>query len=338
MNILLTGGTGYIGSHTSVELIKAGYRIHIVDNLSNSSIDMLDRIEKISGTRPVFTNLDLTNQKDVKHFFERYNDFEGVIHFAALKSVGESVKMPLKYYNNNVVGLFNLLDSIKNHKINNFVFSSSATVYGTPEILPVTEESPIGHTPSPYGATKQMCERIIEDFTSSLATFEAISLRYFNPIGAHDSGLIGELPTGTPNNLMPFITQTASGIREKLSVFGSDYNTSDGTAIRDYIHVSDVAIAHVHAIRFIISNNENIHHKVNIGTGIGSSVLEIIRSFEKTTGIKINYHLTDRRAGDVEAVYADVSYAKELLGWKSIYNIDQMTKSAWIWEKALRNL
>lgn len=336
MKILVTGGTGYIGSHTVTELVKNQYDIHIVDNLSNSSLDMLDRIKKITGTRPSFTKLDLTNREEMTSFFEMHNDFDGVIHFAALKSVGESVKLPLKYYNNNIIGLNNLLEALNNHEIKNLVFSSSATVYGSPDILPVTEESPIGYTPSPYGATKQMCERIIEDFTLSKLDFKAISLRYFNPVGAHDSGLIGELPTGTPNNLMPFITQTAAGIRQQLSVFGSDYNTADGTAIRDYIHVSDVADAHVQAIKFLTNSKEAIHHKINIGTGIGTSVLQMIQSFERTTGIKLNYQLTDRREGDVEAVYADVNYAKKVLNWQSKYEIDHMTKSAWAWEKMLR--
>jgi UDP-glucose 4-epimerase len=252
--------------------------------------------------------------------------------------VGESVKMPVKYYENNVIGLCNLLTAIESNDIQNLVFSSSATVYGSPKSLPVTENSPLGYTPSPYGATKQMCERVIEDFTYANSNFKAMSLRYFNPIGAHDSGLIGELPTGIPNNLMPYITQTSAGLRDQLSVFGTDYSTPDGTAIRDYIHVSDVAAAHVHAIDFLTANSENKHYKLNVGTGIGLSVLEVIKSFEKTSGIKLNYILTDRREGDVEAVYANVSYAQDLLSWKAKYGIDQMTKSAWLWEKAMRGI
>jgi UDP-glucose 4-epimerase len=336
--IIVTGGTGYIGSHTVIELLNNEYDVHIIDNLSNSNISMLDRIEEITQKRPSFTQIDLRNKSKVVSFFESVSDIEGIIHFAALKSVGESVKMPIKYYENNVMGLCNLLEAIELNDIPNFVFSSSATVYGSPEILPATEQSPIGYTPSPYGATKQMGERIIEDFTHSRPNFKAMSLRYFNPIGAHDSGLIGELPTGIPNNLMPYITQTGAGIRDQLSVFGSNYNTPDGTAIRDYIHVSDVASAHVHAIDFLTNCEENKHFKVNIGTGKGISVLEVIKSFEKTSGVKLNYTLADRREGDVEAVFANVSYARNLLNWKAKYGIDQMTKSAWLWEKAIRNI
>ncbi len=336
--IIVTGGTGYIGSHTVIELLNNDYEVHIIDNLSNSDISMLDRIEKITQKRPSFTQLDLRDKTEVISFFNGISNIEGIIHFAALKSVGESVKMPVKYYENNVMGLCSLLEAIELNDIPNLVFSSSATVYGSPKNLPVTEKSPIGYTPSPYGATKQMCERIIEDFTYSKSNFKAMSLRYFNPIGAHDNGLIGELPTGIPNNLMPYITQTGAGVRNQLSVFGSDYNTPDGTAIRDYIHVSDVASAHVHAIDFLTNYGESKHFKVNIGTGTGLSVLEVIKSFEKTSGIKLNYILTDRREGDVEAVYANVTYAQNLLNWKAKYGIDQMTKSAWLWEKAMRNI
>jgi UDP-glucose 4-epimerase len=336
--ILVTGGTGYIGSHTVIELLNNEYDVHIIDNLSNSDISMLDRIEKITNKRPKFTQLDLRDKPKVLSFFNGKSNYKGVIHFAALKSVGESVKMPTKYYENNVMGLCNLLEAIEFNEIPNLVFSSSATVYGSPEKLPVTEDSPIGYTPSPYGATKQMCERIIEDFTHPRSNFKAMSLRYFNPIGAHESGLIGELPTGIPNNLMPYITQTCAGVRDQLSVFGHDYQTPDGTAIRDYIHVSDVASAHVHAMDFLTNCGESKHFKVNIGTGKGLSVLEVIKSFEKTSGIKLNYTLTDRREGDVEAVYANVSYAQKLLNWEAKYRIDQMTKSAWQWEKAMRNI
>lgn len=336
--IIVTGGVGYIGSHTVIELLNNDYEVHIIDNLSNSDLSMLDRIEKIAKKRPSFTQLDLKDKSKVDSFFNGISNIKGVIHFAALKSVGESVKLPIKYYENNVVGLCNLLNAIDANDIPNLVFSSSATVYGSPEILPVTENSPIAYTPSPYGATKQMCERVIEDFTQSNTNFKAMSLRYFNPIGAHDSGLIGELPTGIPNNLMPYITQTGAGVRDQLSVFGTDYNTPDGTAIRDYIHVSDVATAHVHAIDFLTNCNENKHFKLNVGTGIGLSVLEVIKSFENTSGIKLKYYLADRREGDVEAVYANVSYAQNLLKWKAKYGIDQMTKSAWLWEKVMRNI
>lgn len=336
--IIVTGGTGYIGSHTVVELIQAGYTVHIIDNLSNSNISILDRIEQITSVRPSFSQLNLEDSELLNADFQNHNDAVGVIHFAALKSVGESVSSPLKYYNNNIVGLLNLLQSIKNTSIPNLVFSSSATVYGSPERLPVDETTKIGFTPSPYGATKQMCERIIEDFTHSFASLKAISLRYFNPVGAHKSHLIGENPTGVPNNLMPYITQTAAGIREELSVFGSDYDTHDGTAIRDYVHVSDVATAHVKAIDYLTTHSICGHDKINIGTGKGLSVLDAIRSFEKTSNMKLNYQLTDRREGDVMAVYADATLAKEKLGWESKYDIDDMTRSAWEWEKKLRGL
>lgn len=329
---------GYIGSHTIIELVKADYSVHILDNLVNSDISMIDRITEISGKKPAFTELDLRNKTDLIDFYKNTPDIVGTIHFAALKSVGESVKMPTKYYENNVLGLCNLLEALQIAECNNLVFSSSATVYGSPDELPVTENTPIGYTPSPYGVTKQICERIINDFCISQNDYKAISLRYFNPIGAHHSGKIGELPTGIPNNLMPYITQTAAGVRESLSVFGSDYNTQDGTAIRDYVHVSDVATAHVKAIDFLLSSQSPKHHKINIGTGKGSSVLEVIRSFEKSTGQKLNYKLTDRREGDVESVYADVSMAKNLLNWEAEYSLDQMTQSAWQWEKVIRNI
>lgn len=338
MNILVTGGTGYIGSHTVVELINAGYQVHIIDNLSNSSINMLDRIREITGTKPDFTELDLRVKSDVLDFFAKHTNIDGCIHFAALKSVGKSVKSPLKYYENNITGTNNLLEGLRTYGIGNLVFSSSATVYGAPDELPVTEDSPIGFTPSPYGATKQICERIIEDFSYSTKGFTAISLRYFNPIGAHKSGLIGELPTCIPNNLMPYITQTAAGIRESLSVFGSDYDTIDGTGVRDYVHVSDVAVAHVKAIEFLSKNNDKHHLKINVGTGRGSSVLEVIKSFEKTNELQLNYQMSPRREGDVASVYADVSLSEKLLGWKATYSLDDMTRSAWQWEKKFRNL
>ena len=336
--ILVTGGTGYIGSHTVVELMQEGYDVHIIDNLSNSDETMIDRIEAITGKRPQFTNLDIRDKDGLHAFFEVESDFSGVIHFAALKSVGESVNMPLAYYENNILGLINILEVLKKHEIRNFVFSSSCTVYGVPKELPVTESCAIGFTPSPYGATKQMSERILEDFSHANSLANIISLRYFNPIGAHDSGLIGELPTGIPNNLMPFITQTAAGIREKLSVFGSDYNTHDGTAIRDYIHVSDLAKAHVKALDFLTKESPSTHIKVNVGNGKGYSVLDVIHSFEKTSGIKIKYEMADRREGDVESIYADPTYAEEFLGWKAKFDIDDMTSSAWNWEKKLRNI
>jgi len=337
-NILITGGTGYIGSHTVVELLSSNSRVHILDNLSNSDQSMIDRITEITGITPQFTKIDLRDKSAVLAFFEENEAFDGVIHFAALKSVGESVDNPVKYYDNNINGLLNLLEGMRIHQTSNLVFSSSATVYGSPDQLPVTESSPIGHTPSPYGATKQMCERIIEDYTKANKWMTAISLRYFNPIGAHSSGLIGELPSGIPNNLMPYITQTAARLRKQLSVFGSDYSTPDGTAVRDYIHVCDVADAHVKAVDFLLKGQHNKHYKINVGTGQGLSVLDVIKSFEKTSNTKLNYTLAPRRPGDVEAVYADVSLAKNLLNWQSRYGIDDMTRSAWQWEKKLRGI
>ncbi|MEM9545281.1 MAG: UDP-glucose 4-epimerase GalE [Bacteroidota bacterium] len=338
MKIVVTGGTGYIGSHTVVELLQQGHSVHILDNLSNSDISMIDRIQDITGKRPDFTKLDLTEAVSVDAFFYNQTDIDGIIHFAALKSVGESVKLPLSYYQNNILCLVHVLKAAARHSIYNFVFSSSCTVYGTPDRLPVTEDTPIGYTPSPYGATKQMCERIIEDFTHAQTGFKAISLRYFNPLGAHSSRLIGELPTGIPNNLLPYITQTAAGIREYLSVFGSDYNTHDGTAIRDYIHVTDVALAHSAALDYMVGKNNSVHEKLNVGTGKGLSVLEVIHSFEKTSGLKLNYKVVERREGDVEAIYADANKAEELLDWKARFTIDDMTQSAWEWEKKLRSI
>lgn len=334
--IVVTGGIGYIGSHTVVELLSNGYEVHILDNLSNSDISILDKIEKITSKRPQFTKLDLRNKSDLISFFGGLDSVAGVIHFAALKSVGESVKMPLQYYENNVTGTCNLLEALKKARIGSLVFSSSATVYGNPKILPADENTPLGHTPAPYGATKQMCERIIEDFTYSEDFLSAISLRYFNPIGAHHSRLIGELPTGPPNNLMPYITQTAVGIRECLSVFGDDYNTPDGTAVRDYIHVVDVAKAHVKAMQFLEQDKVSKYLNLNIGTGKGSTVLDVIKSFEKSTNQKLNYKISPRRQGDVETVYADVKLAKELLNWEALLNLDDMTSSAWKWEQELR--
>ncbi|MEE9439445.1 MAG: UDP-glucose 4-epimerase GalE [Saprospiraceae bacterium] len=338
-NILVTGGLGYIGSHTVIELLKANYKVHIIDNFSNSDLVMLHRIEQLSDSKPQFTALDLREESMVLSFFELNKDIDGVIHFAALKSVGESVNKPLEYYNNNISGLNNLLKGMAINKVGNLVFSSSCTVYGSPEILPVTEHTPIGFTPSPYGATKQISERIIEDFAHSIEWLSAISLRYFNPIGAHDSGMIGELPSGVPNNLMPYITQTAAGLRKELSVFGDDYKTHDGTAVRDYIHVMDLADAHVKSIDYLERiKTENQHLKINIGTGKGLSVLDIIHSFERTAGIKLAYKIAPRREGDVETIYGDVSLAKQILNWEAKYTVDDMTRSAWVWEKNFRGI
>ncbi len=333
--ILVTGGTGYIGSHTVVELQKKGFEVIIVDNLSNSHANVVDKIEQISGIRPVFENFDLTDTLKTNDFFNRHSDLNGIIHFAAFKAVGESVNDPLMYYRNNLGSLLNILENMKVHQIDNLVFSSSCTVYGQPEVLPVSEESPILKAMSPYGNTKQISEDIITD-TSKATNVKAILLRYFNPIGAHDSVLIGELPLGIPNNLVPFITQTAIGIREKLSVFGSDYNTTDGTAIRDYIHVVDLAQAHVVAVeRMINKRGKNGVEIFNLGTGNGFSVLEVINSFEKVSGQKLNYKIVGRRAGDIEIVYADTTFANKELGWKAKKTLDEMMLSAWNWENAL---
>lgn len=335
MKILVTGGTGYIGSHTAVELQNSGHEVVIVDNLSNSDQSVLDGIEKITGIRPEFEEFDLSNQAKTADFFKRHNDIEGIIHFAAYKAVGESVEKPLMYYRNNIFSLVNILQGMKDNEIVNFVFSSSCTVYGQPEQLPVTENALVQKAESPYGNTKQISEEIIADTVKS-AKIKGIALRYFNPIGAHESAIIGELPIGVPNNLMPFITQTAIGKREFLRVFGDDYNTPDGTAIRDYIHVVDLAKAHVIAVERMVNDKMKKDFEVfNLGTGNGYSVLEVIKSFEHSTGQKLNYQIVGRRPGDVEKVWADTQFANEELGWKAEKGIDEMTLSAWEWEKAL---
>ena len=335
--ILVTGGTGYIGSHTVVELQQQGYEVVIIDNLSNSRIEVLDNIETISGIRPEYEQFDLADRDKTVDFFKRHPYLDGVIHFAAFKAVGESVADPLKYYRNNLYSLIHVLEGMKSNGINNLVFSSSCTVYGQPEQLPVTEKAPIQQAWSPYGNTKQMSEEIIR-FTVDASDIRTIALRYFNPIGAHESALIGELPLGTPSNLMPFVTQTAIGIRECLSVFGGDYNTIDGTAVRDYIHVVDLAKAHVIAVERMLGNKGKSNFEVfNLGTGNGFSVLEVIQSFEKVTGQKLNYKIVDRRAGDVEKVWADTSFANTELGWKANKGLDDMTLSSWKWELKLKN-
>ncbi len=338
MKILVTGGTGYIGSHTVVELQQKGFDVIIVDNLSNSDINVLSSIEKITGIKPEFEEFDMIDRDKTADFFKRNNDIQGIIHFAAYKAVGESVEKPLMYYRNNLFSLVNILQGMKDNNIENFVFSSSCTVYGQPEELPVTEDAPVQKAESPYGNTKQISEEIITDTVKS-TDIKAIALRYFNPIGAHESAIIGELPIGIPNCLMPFITQTAIGIREQLRVFGGDYNTPDGTAIRDYIHVVDLAKAHVIAVDRMIKKKMKKDFEVfNLGTGNGFSVLEVIKSFEKVTGEKLNYRIVDRRAGDVEQVWADTKFANDELGWKAEKDLDEMTLSAWKWELALKNL
>jgi UDP-glucose 4-epimerase len=337
--ILVTGGTGFIGSHTTVELINKGYDVVIIDNLSNSSVDVLDGIEKITGVRPAFEQFDLTDQSKVDAFFKKYPGIKAIIHFAASKAVGESVQKPLLYYRNNLVSVMNILEAMKKFNVSNLVFSSSCTVYGEPDKLPVTEQFPIKPANSPYGNTKQICEEIIRDTLNVSPELKAISLRYFNPIGAHASALIGELPLGVPANLLPFITQTAAGLREKLSIFGNDYNTSDGTCVRDYIHVVDLAKAHVVAIdRMLQSKNKTNYEIFNIGTGKGLSVMELITIFQEVNSVKLNYQIVDRRPGDVEAVYADTTFANEELGWKAESTTEETLKSAWAWEKRIRGI
>ena len=336
--VIVTGGMGFIGSHTAIELANKGYDPIIIDNLSNSSLSVLDGINKITNKNVTFEKFDLTDSIATEHCFQKHKDAIGVIHFAAYKAVGESVKLPNKYYKNNILSLINVLDSMYSNNIPNLIFSSSCTVYGQPDVLPVTESTPIKKANSPYGFTKQIGEQIINDFVNVNNEISAISLRYFNPIGAHDSCLIGELPNGIPNNLLPYITQTVYGIREKLHVFGGDYNTHDGTAIRDYIHVVDLAKAHVKSIeRLEKKKNEANHEFFNLGTGIGYSVLDVINAFEKSTGRKVNYEIVAKRSGDVEAVYANTEIANKHLGWKAKLNIEDMTKSAWDWEEKLNS-
>jgi UDP-glucose 4-epimerase len=335
LKILVTGGAGYIGSHTVVELQQQGYPVVIIDNLSNSRASVIDRIADITGIRPEFHNFDLTDRKKTDAFFASTPRLAAVIHFAAFKAVGESVQNPLMYYRNNLESLLNVLQGMKDHNVDNLVFSSSCTVYGQPKELPVKETSPVQEACSPYGNTKQMSEQIIQ-FSIQAYPFKAIALRYFNPVGAHESALIGELPVGVPNNLAPFITQTAAGRHEFLKVFGTDYNTPDGTAIRDYIHVVDLAKAHVAAVQRMNGGKTKSDFEIfNLGTGRGNSVLEVLRSFEKVSGQKIKVQYVDRRSGDVEQVWADTALANRELGWKAEKNLDEMMSSAWKWEQAL---
>ncbi len=335
--ILVTGGTGYIGSHTVVEFIQSGYEVIIVDNLSNSNSDVLEGIYNICGVRPIFYKIDVREIEQLRKVFEANSEITAIVHFAAFKAVGESVQFPLKYYQNNLLGLTNVLQCMKEFNVYNFVFSSSCTVYGQPKVLPVTENTPVVRPESPYGNTKKIGEEIIQDFIKASVGFNAISLRYFNPIGAHPTALIGELPLGVPNNLMPYITQTAYGIREELKVFGSDYKTHDGTPIRDYINVVDLSRAHVLAVeRLNNQKNKEAYEIYNIGTGKGLSVLDIIKAFENSTGIKLKYRITDRRPGDVEKVWADTTKANEELGWKAEISLEDTVKSAWEWENYYR--
>lgn len=340
MKVLVTGGTGYIGSHTVAELQNSGFEVVILDNLSNSTADVVDRIEKITGIRPFFEKVDLCDSFALNHFFRAYEDIDSVIHFAAFKAVGESVQNPLMYYHNNVTGMINLLKEISERKISKFVYSSSCTVYGEADKLPVTEDSPIKKAESPYGFTKQIGEQMLFDL-AKVTEIRMIILRYFNPTGAHDSALIGELPSGIPNNLVPFITQTAIGKREILTVNGNDYDTPDGTNIRDYIHVVDLAKAHVNSIQRINENTSGDSEKekvevFNLGTGNGNSVLEVINAFEESTGVKLNYRIGPRRDGDVVSIYSDTKKANETLGWKAERDLKNMMVTSWEWEKTLK--
>ncbi len=335
--ILVTGGTGYIGSHTVVELQNAGYDVVVVDNLSNSSADVIDGIERITGIRPAFEKLDCNDFDGMKALFEKYQGIKGIIHFAASKAVGESVQKPLLYYRNNFVSLINLLELMPQFAVDGIVFSSSCTVYGQPDILPVTEDAPIKPAMSPYGNTKQVCEEIIKDTIHSGVNYKSIILRYFNPIGAHPSVEIGELPNGVPQNLIPFVTQTAIGVREKLSVYGDDYNTPDGSCIRDYINVVDLAKAHVIAVDRMLQGKTKQNVEIfNLGTGLGLSVLDIIKTFEDVTGVKLNYQIVGRREGDIEQVWANPDFANNELGWTAQETVADTLLSAWKWQLKLR--
>ncbi|MDD4109254.1 MAG: UDP-glucose 4-epimerase GalE [Prolixibacteraceae bacterium] len=337
--VLVTGGTGYIGSHTVVELQESGYEVVIVDNLSNSRIEVLDDIEKISGKRPGFEKFDLAERIATDDFFNHNSGIAAIIHFAASKAVGESVEKPLIYYRNNLVSMINLLECQIRYNIPHMVFSSSCTVYGQPDILPVTEDTPRKDAESPYGNTKRVNEDILRDTIAANPQLRGIALRYFNPVGAHPSALIGELPAGVPQNLVPFITQTAAGIREELKVFGNDYSTSDGSAIRDFINVVDLAKAHVVAIERLLSGKNRKSYEVfNLGTGKGVSVLEMVTGFERVTGLKLKYKIVGRRAGDIEKIWADTTLANKELGWSAEKGLDETLKSAWEWEKRLRGI
>lgn len=336
--ILVTGGTGFIGSHTTVELIEAGYNVVIVDNLSNSKAEVVDGIEKITGVRPAFENVDLRDKEATENVFKKYPSINGIIHFAASKAVGESVEKPLLYYRNNIVSLVNLLELMPVYGVKGIIFSSSCTVYGQPskENLPVTEEAPIQKALSPYGNTKQINEEIIHDYIHSGANVKSIILRYFNPIGAHPSALIGELPNGVPMNLIPFVTQTAIGVRKELKIFGNDYNTPDGTCIRDYIYVVDLAKAHVKAMARVLDQETEPVEIFNIGTGHGVSTLEVVEGFEKATGVKVNWTYAPRREGDIEKVWGNVDKANKVLGWKAETPLEDVLCSAWKWQLKLR--
>lgn len=336
--VLVTGGTGYIGSHTVVELIQAGYEVIIVDNLSNSEESVIDGIEAITGVRPDFVKADCRDIVALEELFDK-GKFNSIIHFAAAKAVGESVEKPLDYYHNNLLSLINIISLMRKYNVPNLVFSSSCTVYGQPDVLPATEQTPRLEAESPYGNTKRISEDIIRDSVKAYGTIKAIALRYFNPIGAHPSALIGELPRGVPNNLLPYVTQTAAGIREVLSIFGDDYNTPDGFCIRDYIDINDLAAAHVAALdRMIGSKMKESYEVFNIGTGRGVSTMEIVKTFEKVNELNLNYRITGRRAGDIEAMWADPTYANEELGWYARKSLYETLRSAWKWQQRLSGL
>lgn len=338
MKILVTGGLGFIGSHTVVELQQQGYEVVIIDDLSNASLEVLDGIEAITAIRPVFVQLDLRDKAGVMRFFEQHADLAGVIHFAASKAVGESMQEPLKYYENNFFSLINILQAMQVNGLDKVIFSSSCTVYGQGEVMPISEKESIKPALSPYGNTKQVGEEIILDL-AKVYPLQAILLRYFNPIGAHESGYIGESPLGVPYNLIPYITQTAVGVRDFLSIYGADYDTPDGTCVRDYIHVEDLAIAHVCALkRLLEAKNVEQVEAFNVGNGQGYSVLELVHSFERISGIKLKYKIVDRRPGDVDKAWADTTKASAVLGWKPTKTLDDMLASAWKWEQKVRGM
>jgi UDP-glucose 4-epimerase len=333
-SVLVTGGTGFIGSNMAVALIQSGWKVVIIDNLSNSYYEVIERIEEITGIRPVFHRIDMRDIQELNSVFQLHR-FDAVIHFAALKAVGDSVSQPLLYYHNNLVSLLNLIQCCEQHKVDRIVFSSSCTVYGQPDSLPVTESSPVRQPASPYGNTKKIAEEILRDCALA-ENLRVISLRYFNPCGAHESGLLGEFPIGKPNNLMPLIMQTAAGINPFLEVYGADYNTPDGTCIRDFIHISDLAGAHLKAAERLLQNkNQDRFEVFNVGTGVGISVLQMINAAERITGIKINYKISARRPGDIEQIWADTSKAEKVLEWKAKYDLDEMIKTAWKWQQHL---
>ncbi len=337
--ILVTGGTGYIGSHTVVELQNAGFEVVIADDLSNSKLEVVDAIEKITGRRPVFEKTDLADAVETRNLFDKHKDIVAIIHFAAYKAVGESVQKPLEYYQNNLNSLINILDNMRRLQIGSLVFSSSCTVYGQPDQLPVTEKTPRKPAESPYGNTKAICEDIMRDFCKANPDINCIALRYFNPIGAHPTALIGELPLGVPQNLVPFITQTAAGLRKELSIFGDDYDTPDGTAIRDYINVVDLSEAHVVAINRLIKKNQKANYEFfNVGTGMGLSVMQLVKTFMKVTGVNLLYTIAPRRAGDIEKIWADTTFSNKELGWEAKKTVEETLQSAWEWEKNVRGI